>query len=172
MSSSGQQFLLNQSVYGGQWHVSGTVAATMGFALFWVLPAPADGGPQSLLPVEGPLDLSGYAGIQLDIGGDAGPLGLVTMYAQSSNQRSPSPSICGTCTGDAGVCDIWASAPLVAIAPTMKTYQIRWTDLTSPGAPFDPAHVEALSWEFPWTPGEQPYTVAVQIDNIELIPKQ
>jgi hypothetical protein len=174
MSSSGVQFELGSMVTHLEWHVTGTVAGDMGFLVGWSVPTLPDAGnypPGFVLPANEPLDVSGYAGIQFDVGGNAGPSGLLTLYAESDNQVPPSPSICGTCTGAAGACNVAATAVAAGIASTITTYQIRWTDLTSAGAPFDPTHLAGLAWFFPWTPGEPPYAVDVWVDNIEFIPR-
>jgi hypothetical protein len=173
MTSGGQTLDVIFDVAAGQLNVSGVVATYSGFGAFWTIPTDIDGGGPftgGITYLGGPLDVSAYAGIQFDISGNAGPLGLMTFFANSNNQRSATPYVCGLCTGDAGTCNVTSTAPVTGIGATTKTVQIRWTDLTSPGVQFDPTLLSLLAWGFAWTPGETPYVVDVAIDNVQFIP--
>jgi hypothetical protein len=171
MTAGGQAAGIALSATGGQLHVTGTVATYAGFGVFWTIPTAVDGGPfpGGITYAGGPLDVSTYAGIQFDISGDPGPLGLVTLFVTSDNQLMATPYVCGTCTGDAGACNT-STAPATGIGSMTKTVQIRWTDLTSSGASFDPSLLSNIAWGFAWTPGEAPYGVDVAIDNVEFMP--
>jgi len=150
--------------------VSGIVTTFAGFGVYWSAPTPPDAGDDALAYSFAPLDVSSFAGIQFDIAGDAGPLGLVTFTSASTNQESPSES-CGTCTGSEGTCNELSSAPVVGITSVSTTVQVLWSDLTTSGPAFDPARVGSLFWQFTWTVGQEPYSVDVAISNVQFIPQ-
>jgi hypothetical protein len=155
------------------WHITGTVGTYSGFGIWWDV----ESGTVNGFPTyaSGVIDASGYSGIQFDISGAPGPLGVITFSPESANQQSPSadPSkpTCGACDPDAGACSVVATYSIAGITSAPKTVQIRWSDLsTTLGQPLDPGKLVSLYWGFPWVSGATPYAIDVTIDNLQFIP--
>jgi hypothetical protein len=122
----------------------------------------------------GVIDVSAYAGIQFDIAGNPGPLGVLTLALQSANQEAssadPNRPNCGTCNSDGGLCNVAATTNVSGLTSAPQTIRIAWRDLTNTVGPgLDPTRVNSISWFFPWTPGATPYPVDITLGNLQFI---
>lgn len=154
------------------WHITGSVGAFSGFGLFWALESGQMGGFPTY--ASGPIDVSAFAGIQFDIAGNPGPLGVISFDMQSTAQQAlsvdPSQPNCGICDPAGGVCNVASTTNISNFTDTSQTVRIRWNSLTNTIGPgLDTTKVTSISWFFPWTQGATPYPVDVTLANIQFI---
>ncbi len=150
---------LNQTIL-GQWRVQGTVADWSGFGL-WL-------GACTV-------DLSAYRGISFEIGGDAGPSGVIRLFIDTAPDTPPEEcrSNVGHCDPEAGAC----KSPVAEIRVPRngpETVTVLFGDTTG-GAPrpsVDPSEILQFHFAFAWTDYDgvqsEPYDVDVTLDDIRL----
>jgi hypothetical protein len=162
---------LFQDFASSSWHITGTVGTYSGFGLWWEVATEDSGAFQGY--GTGVLDLSAFAGIQFDVSGDPGPLGVLTFNVQSAAQQASATTqglaTCGTCQPDAGSC-LDSTASVSGITTTPRTVSLYWTDFTAKGTTaFDPATTVAMNWSLPWVVGATPYPVDITLANLQFI---
>ena len=163
---------LFQDFTASNWHITGNVGTYSGFGLWWEV-ATGDAGPVQAYSM-GVLDASAFAGIQFDISGDAGPLGVLTLNVQSAEQQATTTAAglatCGACEPDAGPCT-GSTASVPSITSTPRTVSLYWSDFMNKGggATFDPAKIVAIDWSVPWVQGATPYAIDVTLANIQFM---
>jgi hypothetical protein len=139
----------------GDWRISGTVGTYSGFGLWF----------QSCM-----IDMSDYSGISFNMGGDAGPTGMLKFSISTS--ATTLPDMCRTNQGTC-MADCVTPSTMVTVPATQGVVTINFADLTGgvPEATVNTAEVVGMQFEFDCVDcTATPYEVNLTIDDVTLVP--
>ena len=146
-----------------QWHITGKLGTYSGFGLWWNCTVGVNIYPVCVI------DVSTFSAVQFDIGGNAGPSGMLVLQVRTADDTpvatGPTSSSCGTCSG---TCTF--ASTIIPVTSARTTVTVPWANLTG-GVPraFDPHQITGIEWQFSF-PGSGEFPIDLVVDDIKLVP--